>query len=96
MNFIYHVFLIWVCLLLYTVKYVCANVVYVMYIGMYLTDLTFLDLRHKKNDTLSTPITPVSRFADNSRHTPPISNIQAQVKLCVLVYVLALKMVFSD
>ena len=52
---------------------------------MYLTDLTFLDLRRKKNGTLSTPTTPVSKFVDYSRRTPPISNIQAQVNLCVSI-----------
>lgn len=58
---------------------------------MYLTDLTFLDLRRKKNGTISTPATPVSKFSDYNRQTPPLSNIQAQVSLYVSTYVLTLK-----
>ena len=48
---------------------------------MYLTDLTFLDLGRKKNGSMSTPTTPVSKFADYTKRSSPITNIQAQVSI---------------
>ena len=93
MDYICHVFHIWVCFLLIVSMYVlmlCTG-----YIGMYLTDLTFLDLGRKKNGTFSTPTTPVSKFADYSRRTPPSSNIQAQVSqlntsmICYIEHILS-------
>ena len=53
-------------------------------VGMYLTDLTFLDLGRKKNGTISTPTTPVCKFADYNKRTTPVTNIQAQVSLFIL------------
>ena len=53
----------------------------VIYVGMYLTDLTFLDLGRKKNGSMSTPTTPVSKFADYTKRSSPITNIQAQVSI---------------
>ena len=52
-------------------------------VGMYLTDLTFLDLGRKKNGSMSTPTTPVSKFADYNKRTSPIANIQAQVSIFI-------------
>jgi len=67
----------------------------VLYLGMYLTDLTFLDLGRKKNGSLSTPTTPVSKFADYNKRTPPITSIQAQVRLFI-VYTLSRWLSISD
>ena len=55
----------------------------VIHVGMYLTDLTFLDLGRKKNGSVSTPTTPVSKFAEYNKRTSPITNIQAQVSVFI-------------
>jgi len=45
-----------------------------MCLGMYLTDLTFLNLNRKKNGSISTPTTPVGKCP-----RLPITSVQGQV-----------------